>query len=257
MRAAAERALELDPNLGEAHVARGIVALLYEWDWERAGHALRRAVELNPNYPHAWYELANYLHAMGRFEEAAEARSRAAVLDPLDARTAMLHAVDYTMLGRFDDALAQYERMRRLDPSNAATLGLGPTFPVGPVRVYLAQGRNAEAADELLRIAALRGATAAELTAMRDGFAKSGMRSVWRSWLEMDLRQFGNGINPLRAAAVSAAAGDTARALDWLERAYADRIPGLVFARWDAAFAGLRSHPRFLRITREMKFPGA
>ena len=111
--------------------------------------------------------------------------------------------------------------------------------------------------DDLLRIAALRGATAAELTAMRDGFATSGMSGVWRIWLEMDLRQFGNRINPLRAAALSAAAGDTTRALDWLERAYADRNPGLVFARWDAAFAGLRSHPRFLRIISAMKFPDA
>jgi len=256
MRAAAARALELDPNLGEAHVARGIVAFLYEWDWESAERALRRAVQLNPNYPHGWYELANYLHGMGRIEEAAEARSRAALLDPLDARIALLHALDYTVLGRFDDALAQYERSLRLDPSNALTLGLGPSLPVGPVRVYLAQGRNAEAVEELLRIAALRGATAGEVTAMRDGFAKSGMPGFWRSWLEMDLRQFGSRIDPLRAASVSGAAGDTAGALDWLERAYADRIPGLIFARWDPGLASLRSHPRFLRIISEMKLPG-
>jgi hypothetical protein len=145
--------------------------------------------------------------------------------------------------------------MRRLDPSNALTLGLGPSLPIGPVRVYLAQGRNADAVDEMLRVAALRGATAAELAALRDGFAKSGIGGFWRSWLEMDLRQFGNDINPLRAAALSAAADDTAQALDWLDRAYADRIPGLVFVRWDPVFAGVRSHPRYLRIIREMKFP--
>ena len=71
----------------------------------------------------------------------------------------------------------------------------------------------------------------------------------------MDLRQFGNSIDPMRAASLWASAGDTTRALDWLERAYADRIPGLIFVRSDPVFAGLRSHPRFLRIIREMKFP--
>ncbi|HEX6049596.1 MAG TPA: BTAD domain-containing putative transcriptional regulator, partial [Gemmatimonadaceae bacterium] len=255
MRADAERALELDPELAEAHVARGIVALLYEWDWETAERSLRRAIQLNPNYPHGWYELGTYLHAVGRFEEAAEAHARAAALDPLDARAPMLLAVDYTVLGRFDDALAQYERMRQLDPSNAQTLGLGPSLPIGPASVYLAQGRNAEAVDELLRVAALRRATDAELAAMRAAFATSGMPGFWRQWLEMDLRQSGPSINPLRVASLSAAAGDTTRALDWLERAYADRIPGLAFVRWDTAFAGLRSHPRYLRIIQEMNFP--
>ena len=257
MRVAVARALELDPDLGEAHVARGILALFYEWDWVSAERALRQAVQLNPNYPHAWFELANYLHAMGRIEEAAEAQSRAVALDPLDARLPMILAMNYLVLGKFDDALAQYERVRRLDPSNALMLGLGPTIPVGPVRIYLARGRDAEAMEELLRIATLRGATSAEQAAMRNGFAKSGMPGLWRSWLDMDLRQFGNGIDPMRAASLWASAGDTTRALDWLERAYAARIPGLIFVRSDPVFAGLRSHPRFLRIISEMKFPGA
>ena len=255
MRAAVARALELDPNLAEAHVARGVLALFYEWDWESADRALHQAVQRNPNHPYAWFELANYLHAMGRIEEAAEARSRAVALDPLDARLPMILAMDYVVLGKFDDALAQYERVRRLDPSNALTLGLGPSIPVGPVRIFLARGHDAEAVEELLRVAALRGATPAEMAAMREGFATSGMRGVWRGWLDMDLRQFGGRIDPMRAASLWASAGDTTRALDWLERAYADRIPGLIFVRSDPVFAGLRSHPRFLRIIREMKFP--
>jgi serine/threonine-protein kinase len=255
MRAAVTRALELDPNLGEAYVGLGILKLFYEWDWPSAEHALRQAVRLNANDPHAWHNLANYLDAMGRLEEAADARLRGVALDPLDARLRMILGVEYTAVGKLDDALLQYEHALRLDPSNALVLGLGPALPGGPVRIHLARGQDAEAMQELIRLAALRGATAAELDAMRGAFAKTGLRGVWRVWIDMDLRQHGGAIDPLRAAVLWASAGDVDQALDWLERAHAERNPGLIFLRSERAFAGLKSNPRYLRIVKEMKLP--
>jgi len=253
MRIAVARALELDPNLGEAHLALGILKLFYEWDWPSGERALRQAVRLNPNDPHAWHNMANYLDVVGRYEEAVDARLRGVALDPLDPRLRMILGVDYTVLGKLDDALVQYEHALRLDPSNALLLGLGPALPGGPVRIHLARGHNAEAVQELIRLAALRGATAAELDAMRGAFAKAGIRGVWRAWIDMDLRQHGGAIDPLRAAVLWASAGDADQALDWLERAYAERNPGLIYLRSEGAFAGLQSQPRFVRIVKDMK----
>jgi adenylate cyclase len=253
MRTAVARALELDPDLGEAYVALGILKLFYEWDWPSGERALRQAVRLNPNDPHAWHNLANYMDVVGQHEEAVNARLRGVALDPLDPRLRMILGVEYTALGKLDEALVQYQHALRLDPSNALLLGLGPALPGGPVRIHLARGHDAEAVQELIRLAALRGATAAELDAMRGAFAKAGMRGVWRVWIAMDLRQHGGSIDPLRAAVLWASAGDTDQAFDWLERAYAERNPGLIYLRSEGAFAGLQSNPRFVRVVREMK----
>ena len=73
----------------------------------------------------------------------------------------------------------------------------------------------------------------------------------------MDRRQSGPSMDPLRVAALSAMAGDTAEALTWLERAYAERNPGLIFIRTDPAYASLRTNPRYLRVVRAMRFPGS
>lgn len=254
MRAAVARALELDPALGEAHVALGILKLFFDWDWEGAERALRHAVELTPSDPHAWHHLANYLHAMGRFDEAIDARARGLTLDPLNARTRITLALDCVRANRRDEAFRHYEWAVSLDPMNPLLLGLGPTLPAA-ARIYLVPGRQEEAVQELVRIAALRGATASELDSMRGGFTRSGIRGFWRSWLDMDLRQSRGTADPLRVALTWVVIGDADQALDWLERAYAERNPGLIYVQSDPALADLRSHPRFARIVAEMKFP--
>jgi cytochrome c-type biogenesis protein CcmH/NrfG len=66
MRAAVERALALDPALGEAYASLGVVKLFFDWDWQGADRALRRAIQLNPSDAHAYHHLANYLIAVGR-----------------------------------------------------------------------------------------------------------------------------------------------------------------------------------------------
>ena len=194
------------------------------------------------------------LRAVGRLEEAVDARAQSVSLDPLNARMRIVLAMDLMVAGRLDEALAEYQRAQRLDPMIPQALGVGPYPPVGG-RIQLLRGRNEEAVQDFVRIAALRGATGSELDALRSAFVQRGVRGFWRAWLDMDLRQTGSDMNPLRLAVLWAHIGDADQALDWLERAHAERNPGIIFVREEHAFAELRKHPRFVRIVRELKLP--
>ncbi len=255
MRRLVTGALDRDSTLGEAHAALGVLRLFYEWDWDGAERALRRAIQLNPSDHHAHHHLANYLHAMGRFDEAVDARERAVDLDPLNARTRYTFGSDLLRAGEYDSALAQYRRAQQLDPVHPLALGLGPSLPAGPARVYWRQGRHDQAVEEYLKVALLRGASTSEQDAMRTAYAASGMPGFWRQWLDMEHREFGGAVDPMRTARLWAVIGDTAQALDWLDRAYRERNPGLIHLRSEAPFHDLLSHPRVARIVREMRFP--
>jgi TolB-like protein/DNA-binding SARP family transcriptional activator/Tfp pilus assembly protein PilF len=254
-RTAIERALELDPRLGEAFGALGMLKLFFDWDFDGAQRAMLRAVELNPSDHHAWHMLGNYYRATGRPEDAVTARAHAVAVDPLNARMGLMLAADYTVAGRFQEALAQYSRSLKLDPAHPLALGLGPNLPAGPSWVYLQQGRDAEVVDEYVRIATMRGASPSELEALRSAYQSAGMASFWRSWLSFDLRHAGSDPDPVRVATFHALAGDPLQAVEWLERAHAERNPALIFVYADPTFAALRDHPRFRRILQQMNFP--
>jgi serine/threonine-protein kinase len=256
MREATMRALALDSTIGEAHAALGIVRLFWDWEWDEAERALLRAVELNPNDAHAWHHLANHHRAVGRLEEAIAVRNRAVQLDPVNARTIIVLGSELLTAGHSDSALAVFRRGQQLDPSHTLFLGsTGPWLPTGAGEVFLWQGRDAEAVEQYLKVATLRGASSGTVDSLRQAFADSGSTGFWRRWLEMDIRQSGGNPDPLRIAKLWGRAGDTNRSLEWLERAYAERNPGLTFLQVDPAFASLRSHPRMQRILAEMKFP--
>jgi adenylate cyclase len=249
------RALELDPASGEAQTALGILKLFFDWDWDAAEDALRRAIDLNPNDAHAHHHYANYLRVMGRSAEALAARERSLEVDPLNPRTLILLAGQYSDLGNYERAIATYERARRLDPAHPLALGSGPWLPNTVAWIYLEQGKEREAVADFIRIATLRGATPAELDALRRGFETAGMAGFWRSWLDMDLRQDSGRADPLRIAKLLVLSGDTARGLDSLDRALAERNPGLNMLNNERVFRDMRTHPRIARIARAMGLP--
>ncbi|MGH9841880.1 MAG: tetratricopeptide repeat protein, partial [Blastocatellia bacterium] len=118
-RAAATRALEIDSSLAEAHAALAHPSIFHEWDWPTGERELKKAIELNPNYPTArqWYAL--YLAAMGRLPEALSEMRRAQELDPLSL-------VINTHLGlllhfsrQYDLAIEQYQITLEMDPNFA------------------------------------------------------------------------------------------------------------------------------------------
>ncbi len=118
-REAAVRALEIDDNLPEAHVALALILENYEWDWNTAEKEYRRAIELNPNYAtaHQWY--AEFLMWQGRFDEALRESEAARRLDPLSLIIGTDRGAIFYFSRQYDRAIEQFHSVREMDPSFA------------------------------------------------------------------------------------------------------------------------------------------
>ena len=148
MRAAAEKALELDPALVDAHVALAAEMAGYRWDWPGALSAWKRVLDRHPNHAVArhWHGLS--LEILGRFDEALAERLRAIELDPLSLQFNTSVAGLLHRMGRRDEAIARFHRTLELEPDfTGAHLGLG--------QALLMSGRTGEAMAELRRAVSL------------------------------------------------------------------------------------------------------
>src|SRR5580704_16855455 len=116
-RAAASKAIELDPSIAEGHAAMALVEFYYDWNWKQAEEEFRRAIELDPNYAtaHQWYSY--YLTAMLRFPEAVEQAEAAQQIDPLSLSINATLASRYRHAGRLDDAQRLGQRTLEMDPN--------------------------------------------------------------------------------------------------------------------------------------------
>lgn len=117
-RAAAMKALEIDPALAEAHAALGDVSKGFDWEWNRAEASYREAIKFNSNYAlvHQWY--ANLLSILERHGEAIGEAEEARYIDPLSAPTAGFVGFSLYRARRFDEALREARRAMELDPSS-------------------------------------------------------------------------------------------------------------------------------------------
>ncbi len=246
-KAAARKALELDSSLAEAHAALGFCLLWYDWDWSAAERELRQAIELKPSYVvgHHWY--AEYLSAMGRHEQAIAEIRRAQELDPVSP---LLHAIGgeiYNFARRHDEAIEQCREGLELDSSFGLAhrnLGLG----------YFGKGMYEEAIAEFEGADRLIGR--GNRLCLARVYAMAGRRDAAVKMLNRFSEQCTRGeISPIGLSSLYVALGKKQRALDWLQKAYEQRDPYMVFIRVDWAFDPLRSAPRFQALLRRMNFP--
>jgi serine/threonine-protein kinase len=115
-RAAADKALELDPRSAEAHTARGLVAHELEWDQTRAKAEFLRAIELNPNYAYGVHWYAHFLESQGRLDDAYSEMQKALALDPLSRMFTVDSAMIRYKQRRYPEALVGVDRAAQLDP---------------------------------------------------------------------------------------------------------------------------------------------
>jgi TolB-like protein/Tfp pilus assembly protein PilF/predicted Ser/Thr protein kinase len=246
--AAADKAVELDNTLAEAHYALALIRAWSEWDWEGAETAFKRAIEFNPNFPdvHAYY--SQFLSHMGRLDEALLHIERTIELDPLNALFHGLYGNVLLYQRRYDDAIA------------AANTGLALDPGLMVARSALQYGYTAKGMyEEQLAIQRARIALDPELVAAFErGLKEGGYKGVQRAIADVLAARYGKtGKGAFGAVGIARRyldAGDYDRAIDWLEKGYVNRDPNLPYIGLPF-YDPLRSDPRFLDLLRRMGLP--
>jgi serine/threonine-protein kinase len=230
-KAAAQKALSIDDQLAEAHTSLAYAIHTYEWDWKAAEREYQRAIELNPNYATArqWY--AEFLTAVGRFDEAEQQGKKALDLDPMSPIINAVVAWNFTMARRYDAAIQQGTRTTQLFPDfmpGHAYLGLAllesgrPREALGPLETARKQLDIVVVRTWLARAHHAAGDHAAALRMLRD--IEHGR----------DYRP------PYYMAALYAQVGELEKARREIERARRERTGAWVWFQVDPAMDGLR-----------------
>lgn len=238
------RALALDESLGEAHGLVALLAFSLDFDWAGAEREFRRALELSPGSADILDHYGWMCMALERYDDAIRLLGRARELDPLshasDLASALLRA------GRRQEALAMAEEIIAFDP----TLARGHAT-AGWARLLL--GRVGEGVAALERAVALTPGGTLFFGQLGQAYAMSGRvaeaREVLRQLAALARTRY---VSPYHVAYVHTGLGDTAAALDCLERACELRAPAIYSVKGSFLFAGLRGHPRFTALLRRM-----
>jgi tetratricopeptide (TPR) repeat protein len=234
MKAAALRALEIDPDLVEGLTALGACAAFHEWKWSEGEAHFRRAIEVNGNYStaYAWYGL---LHEnLGRQAANEEARRRAFELDPVWVGTGIALGRALAMNGKVEEGIAQIKRTLDLYPNHALAVSWLGT-------IYADAGRYDEAIDAFARGADDGGLGHALGAAGRRDEALAVLARLEQAAQERY-------VSPFSLALVQVGLGDHDAALATLERGVTIRDPAMSGLGVDARFAPLASDPRFQAV---------
>jgi len=257
-KAAATKALALDPSVAEAHAALGMVKSHFEFDLPGAEREFLKAIELNPNsaYAHLFYS-NTYLTPMGRTSEAIAENKKALELDPLSLPINTFMGMTYLFAGDYEKSYQQFQH----------TIAMDPTFPLAHdyfSGLLFVMGRYEEGIKENQKAELLGGANgeeaSTEAAARLKAFKTGGERRFWQDNLERNLKameQSGTGHFPASGIAADyALAGEKDKAFEWLEKAYEERDgQDITLLKCDPSFKSLRGDPRFADLLRRIGLP--
>jgi TolB-like protein/Tfp pilus assembly protein PilF len=243
-RVATRKAIDLQPELSEAHTSLANLLFDYDWDWEAAGREFQRAVDLDPRYANARHWYSHYLTAMGRTQESLEQSQAGIAVSPYDGVLRSHLGWHYLFARDYDRGLVELTRALEMEPGvgfHHATLAFA----------YGMKGRSAEALAEGAKALASAREDAFSMGFVGFIYGRLGQRAEALDLArELELR---GDQTWYTIALIHAGLGDRDSALTWLERAYEHRSPGLVYLGVDPRLDGLRSDPRFVSLLRRMK----
>jgi serine/threonine-protein kinase len=246
-KAAAEKAIQLDDGSAEGHTSLAVFKLFYEYDWAGCEREFRRAFALNPSYAFAHDQFGLALAFQGRLDEAIAEGKRAAELDPLSPQIPIDNSMALMFQGNYQAAKEQARRASELDPAF-----FFPDFVCG--WADLEAGKIGEAIPSLKKAKAMD--SPAFVTAwLAYAYGASGDRAHAMAELE-DLKKMSpqGQVLPFNMAIVSLGLGDRARAVDFLERAYASDSQWMGWLKQDRIFDPLRQEPRFAALLKKLGF---
>jgi serine/threonine-protein kinase len=238
-KAAAQKALELDDALPEAHTALGITMFWYDWNWSESESQFKRALELNPKTPDAHLFYAQLLSNMGRHSEALTEIRRAIELDPFAPFANALYGQFLANAGQPDEALAVLQK----------TFLLAPRFwfpHLFASIAYIDKGMFTEAITEARRATELSGAQTVALSFEGYALAKLGRRDEAMAIVKrLEALAKDRFIPPMHLAMIYNGLGEREETFAWLERAMEQHDPKITFLKVDPKWNNLREDPRF------------
>jgi TolB-like protein/Tfp pilus assembly protein PilF len=242
-RAAAQRALELDPELAEAHATMGHIKVQYDRDWAGGEAAYRKAIELDPQYPMSYHWLGLLFAYRGEFDQALEYMRTAQELEPSQkVFSANIGNILYHA-HRYDEAIEQFQHTLSMD----SQFELALTF-LG--RTYLRKG-DPKRALELFnqRRFPIKGG-AADLV---EAYARQGRLDLARARLsELQESAKARYVSAYEFATAYEALGEHEIALDWLERGFEEHAQGMGHLPTDPAFDTLHDNDRFIELVQKL-----
>jgi tetratricopeptide (TPR) repeat protein len=255
-KAAALRALELDPHSGDAHASLGVIQGMYDWDWIAAEASLKRSFELISTCTHGHHFYSLLLSAHRRTDESLAHIHAALQMDPLSLPVNNFVGMMRFAARQFDPAITALRKTIEMDPNfGLAHSGLGACLE--------AKGLHDEATEEYVTSLRVGNRPREEYEAIRAAYEKAGMAGLHQQDLTYVLQRW-NGwhASMVDIAGFHTGLGHPAEALDWLERACDVRSGRLVWlnsgmpgSRMAQYFDSLRSEPRFIRILERVQLP--
>jgi len=246
-KAAAQKALEVDNSLAEAHTS---LASIYhnEWNWKGAEREFKRAIELNPNYAtaHHWYSI--YLATAGRFDESVKEATKAAELDPLSLIIGASLGNRLIEARRYEDAASQCRKTLEMDPNFGLAHGcLGTSF--------VGEGHFQEGIPELEKAIELLPGSPYFIAQLGMAYAQSGDRAQARKVLGQLKKSSQSHLPNCSIAMVYAALADKEQTISWLKKGYEERNDDMVYIKIEPVLDPVRSDPRFQDLLRRVGFP--
>lgn len=242
-RQAAQRALELDEGLAQAHASLAYIKRAYDWDWAGAEREFRRAIELNPNYATAHFWYGEQLSLLGRFDEGIAEIQRAEEIDPLSPIICSSVGWAFHMARQPDRAIAQLQKSLELDRNYAMT-----HFYLG--MAYEAKEMYPEAITAYRKSEEIYPLGPA-IVGLGHAYAGWGRPEEARRILQQLVERVAHHqARPTGVAIVAAGLNDADTAFKWMDRAYEERAEGVVYLKAQPYLDNLRSDPRraaFLR----------
>jgi serine/threonine-protein kinase len=243
-RAAVTRALAIDNSLGDAHAVSGLIKFSQDFDWAAAEQEFKLALELSPGSADVYDHYGWLLGSMCRFDEALRMVRRAHELDPLVHRTDVASML--LRAGQFAAALDAAKQAVDFDPDDArayAVLGWA----------HLKLGEAAEGIALLGQAVAKAPENMMFLAQLGEALALAGETARARDILRrLEDLSHERHVSPYHFAYVHTGLGELDRAMDWLERAYADRGGSIYGVKGSFLFTPLHGHPRFVALMKRM-----
>jgi TolB-like protein/DNA-binding winged helix-turn-helix (wHTH) protein/Tfp pilus assembly protein PilF len=248
-KAAAIRALQIDPSLAEAQTSLATAKFNYDWDWTGAAEGFKKAIQLDPTYATAYQRYSLYSIAMGRFDDSLDQIKKARDLEPLSISINASLGWRLYLAREYDRSIAQLRDTLEMDPSYEwAHLTLG--------QAYEQKGQYDLAIEQLQRAVELSHSSSLMISALAHAYALSGNRTEALKLLaQLEALSKKQYVSPFYVAIVHLGLGKNELAMNWLQKAYADRSNGLVFLKVEPELDPLRSDPRFISLLRKLNFP--